>query len=164
MVQIKLNINFFPKICSCWKRRLKSSSLTSNLTCFPVHFFIHETYCCIMSLNDDFSKIGWIGKIRGVVSKCRVTILLHTVLLIALNHREVVLEKVGITYRGFPQSGPPLFSTYPRHNSTTKIVDRDIFRHYSTVEKCRIALNNVAYCRILSNIVEYCRILSNIVE
>ena len=46
----------------------------------------------------------------------------------------------------------------PWHNSTVKIVDRNIFLHYSTVEKCRIALKSVKYCHILSNNVAYCRI------
>ena len=35
------------------------------------------------------------------------------------------------------------FFRRPRHNSTAKIVDRDIFQHYYTAKKCGIVSNNV---------------------
>ena len=52
----------------------------------------------------------------------------------------------------------------PRHNSTVKIVDHDIFRNYSTVEKCRIVSKIVEMHRVMPHIVEYCGILSNNVK
>ena len=68
-----------------------------------------------------------------------------------------------VASRGSPRVDRDIFQRR-RHNSTVKIVNCDIFRHYSTVEKCGIVSKNVELRRIIPHIVEYCRIMSNIVE